>query len=171
MSILIAYDSWALAKVKVVLDWLYEWLSISQKVVERVCIVGYATGNGLEIVGIVKHEVHLPLGFEIFMACMITAWMWHFHCIPSSDRTFFNTSGGMVARMLWHVFVLLSCISFCESKTIFSTGHIMEDASYVSMLYLFAVNSDGERGRKRKLALSKLKELFSWLPEPVPEGA
>ena len=38
-------------------------------------------------------------------------------------------------------------------------------------MYVVAANSEGERGRKRKLAWSKLKELFSWFPEPVPEGA
>ena len=38
------------------------------------------------------------------------------------------------------------------------------------MVYVIATSCEGKRGRKRKLAWSKLKELFTWLPDPAPQG-
>jgi hypothetical protein len=49
-------------------------------------------------------------------------------------------------------------------------GFPLADIAFTLFLYVVASNCGGERGRKRKMAWAKLKELFSWLPEPQPEG-
>ena len=43
---------------------------------------------------------------------------------------------------------------------------------FLAFQYAMALPNDGQRGRRRKLALAKLKEMFgtAWMPAPVGSG-
>jgi hypothetical protein len=170
MNLLIAYDTWIRAKTTAILDWLYEWLFISQKVVERILIGTYVSGNLLELAGIIKHEFAMPLWLEVVVTCYLTGWLWGLHKKPCAARkALFHTDRIAVPlRTWWTIPVLIDSVTAFSGK-IFDIGNCMEVVAFASIMYVFSVNSDGERGRKAKIAWNKVIELFGtqWMPQPV----
>jgi hypothetical protein len=167
------YDEWVRGRVKAVLDWLYEWLSISQKVVERSLIAAYVIGRILEMAGVVLHESHEePLWVIVFVAVFFAGVLWRIHTEPSTVRTTILSSLPIFLplKMMWQLFAFLAIISIAKGRGVYDIGWMIDDVTWVLLWYVFSVNSDGEKGRKRKMAWAKLKELFAWLPEPQPEG-
>jgi hypothetical protein len=164
------YDGWVRGKVKSCLDWLYEWLSISQKAVERSLIFIYALASAILIMSAARHEINIPIWMQSLISLLMIFFLWDWHTDPSTVRSIKHThSYHAIFRVLWQFMALTSLFPPYKGKLI-DIGFPLADIAFTLFLYVVASNCGGERGRKRKMAWAKLKELFSWLPEPQPEG-
>jgi hypothetical protein len=171
MNIIERYDSWVRNCVKDALDWLNEWFSISQKMVERTLIGIYAIASVMMISGVYISHLHTSY---VWIWAILQLWMifilYMYHIDSSTMRRIkHNNSISALSRMTWYFLILFAALPPYK-QWLMDIGLPISDMTFLLVLYVVSVNSDGQRGRKRKLALAKLKELFSWLPEPVPEG-
>jgi hypothetical protein len=170
MNPIITYDAWLREKVADALDWIYEWLAVSQKMIERGLIGVYATASAvLVFVSVKEKQLHIlpPWGWMLMQLVMI-AILVSYHRDPSAVRRVKHLSkSSCMMRMYWQY---IAVIVFLPPYHLFDIALIVLDPTWLVFLYVVAANCDGERGRRAKLAWSKLKELFTWLPDPVPEG-
>ena len=175
---IIAYDGWLRGRTTALLDWLYEWLSISQKVVERTLIGVYIVGSLVLVVAsaMLVHSYLIPPILTILELQMV-AMLIRYHRQPSTVRTALHRLyGAHLVRLFWQILALLALVNAVShhptvGNVVYDFSVVVLNTTYMTFLYVVASNCDGERGRRRKLAWSKLKELFSWLPDPVPSGA
>jgi hypothetical protein len=174
MNFIERYDEWVRARVKDALDWLFEWLSVSQKAVERILIITYVVGRTLEAVAEFSHRAPRGLNkgvgvadcvFSILIVLIMLGW----HFSPKTERIMAHVARpGYILRIMWQPLVIATAADLEIDS--YHIGHFAQVTAFTLALYVFACNSDGQRGRKRKMAWAKLKELFSWLPNPQPEG-
>jgi len=173
MKWLITYDIWLRGRIKVLLDWLAEWFSITQKMVERLMIILYAAGGLIVICASALKMTWIPVPTWVIVlgVILVVSMMISYHREPSTLRAVkYGNSYNAALRFVWNFLVVRSFFPPYTGHFMLDASAPMLDIAFASMLYLVSVNSDGERGRRRKLAWSKLKELFTWLPDPVPEG-
>jgi hypothetical protein len=158
LSILESYDSWCLAHMESTLCWLEEWLSISQRATEITLLSAYVVFDSLSSLW--------GVAFSIFNGTILAVFIF-------SDATQRRSlrSSWLFPRMISQVVFL----SLNVPGAFYPPIHLRDIAfcaAYLSLLlfyYSIAISSSGERGRKRKLAAKKLKELFAgWVPEPLP---
>lgn len=83
--------------------------------------------------------------------------------IPSNDRDSRKIYGPLYLAFFFMM------IMPPHRHMFFDMSFAFFDINYIFVLYLCASNHDGERGRKAKMAWSKIKELFgtSWTVEPL----
>ena len=168
MNTLVKYDKWCLSVVRATLLWVEEWLSISQRRIERVMIVTYLAlalvdagrGKTLYIVGPVL----------AYIGCL----MWFMHRTPDAIRMVRERPNLAVARcflQLWLMSVI--AISFLISKSMIPHNplHLVQQTDYALFFYVVSISTKGDPGRRRKLALSKIIEMFGtgWIPKPIGE--
>ena len=172
MRFLIAYDRWCLDRVEALLKSLEEWFSISQKRAEQGMIAIYTV---LSVVGCFTLKT-LPLSVrcESFVVFLGLAWLMYvtMHRRSAWERRLLRYMKiGPVYRMFLQMIIL-----YTMAINLFASPHYPSDlitaaAQLVFLLFCLStcICSDGKRGRKRKLALAKLKELFGseWIPKPV----
>ena len=171
MRFLIAYDAWCIGRVEALLLWLEEWLSISQKQVERGLIVLYML--------LIMVPSSWALGIvivRIFVAISVGMMMWWLHRQPAAYREMGKRNALMaVARVIIQAFLgFLAAILFIlppHRLIDYATG--AAQVVYLVFYYMTDIHSGGERGRRRKLAWAELKKLFGteWIPRPAPGPA
>jgi len=139
-----------------------DWLSLTQARIEQGLIAAYtvcAVGGAWPLsVRWTVIAVQLP----------IAAWMWWMHRRPSAARTvaLFTLAGPRVFSLV--VFSLIS-VPVAWARWPGWGFTLAMNVLYVAIYYLVSLPSGGEPGRRRKLALAKLKEMFgtSWVPVPA----
>ena len=168
---LVAYDEWFAGRVEALLKWLEEWLSISQKYAERGMIILYLAL--MELQPSVKGTIWLRAGIVILMFCVL----WWLHRRPFANRgTTKRYPFAAVSRVLIQAFLLLVAADFFvfyffalpHSPSLIGTG--AAQIVYLVFIYMTDIASNGERGRRRRLAWEELKKLFGteWIPKPLP---
>lgn len=165
MELLARYDKWFEDCVRAVLLWLEEWLDLSQRTVERGMIVAY-----LLLAFMPVHQRDLT--YAVAGTAVVSIIMYNLHRRPVALRglRFKETRAVRVAFMvpIFGTTIALELIPFAGTKC--EIGKAIAQMVYVVFFYVTDIGNHGERGRRRKLALAKLKELFgdlTWLPKPV----
>lgn len=164
---LIDGDAWFADRVEALLKWLEEWLSISQKWAERATLALYV------VLIIVPEKLDLyEIGAKVFLAFWLAFINWHLHRRPESMRN--STQRNPMYRAVRAVLGLF--LIFLAAALYGMPRHLLVDFTsgtaqlvYLVFFYMTDITSNGERGRKRKLALAELKKLFGteWIPKPV----
>jgi len=158
MRLLARWDSAVLKAVQWLVDFLDGWLSFSQARLERACIAACFTA--MEIAVPSWWYLHL-IGFAI---------AWYFHRRPAVSRKIFRDAEmpNRLATQLFAVVVL-------GESLIQTWPHYVESLvstiSVALLFCLFAIGGDeSKRGKRRRVALAKLKEIFgrAWVPELMP---
>jgi hypothetical protein len=168
---LVAYDEWFAGRVETLLKWLEEWLSISQKYAERGMIALYLAL--MELQPSVKGTIWLRAGGAILMSYVL----WWMHRRPLTNRgTTKRYPFAAVSRVLIQAFLLLVAADFFafyffalpHRPSVIGTG--TAQIVYLVFIYMTDIASNGDRGRRRKLAWAELKKLFGteWIPKPLP---
>jgi hypothetical protein len=175
MKWIICYDAFCYRCVEALLKWLDEWLSISQKRAEQGMIVLYVVlgiivpggryATFLQMAGTICEKIPIVA----FVACM----MWLLHRRPAVIRRIsYGSRATAIGRFIVQMMMLLAAFI-----VIFFSPHRWTDGAvafsqveYIVFFYAVDITSDGERGRRRRLALAELKKMFGteWIPKPVP---
>lgn len=170
--LLIKIDGYILLGTYHVRKFLCEWASVTRRKLERAAVVIYLSGMTIWAMNNLRyHSSYWFLGI-IFIggigrwfsddsdAQRVHRMMSSFH---SAYRIFlvaslvFDLGADAIVHMHWNFWY----------EWAFDTGWGM----IVFYEYLSALPSDGDPGRKRKLAMDKIKEMFGteWMPETVPQ--
>lgn len=163
-----AYDDWIYRRVEATLLWLEEWLSVSQKTVERTLLVVYL---GLYLMA-VHYRYRFPASIHACFALTISYFMWNVHRVPTATRRgILMPPGYKRMRVLMQAFSVFIGTLFIASGPHDYTNYMWGTAQVFFMLfwYVCSVGSNGERGRRRKLAWAELKKMFGteWIPKPA----
>lgn len=180
-SVICTVDVFLLKQMLGLLRWGTEWLSLKRVWMERGMIVGYSAcfiGNtvfGLH--GDIQHRSR-NLEFSAMVCCialylLICQWMWRRQKLSEAERVRRLLSmEGMASRIYALLLaVLFSLLELAPPRRWYDVLVPAGFGFYVAFEYAISLPEDGERGRKRKLALAKLKEMFgtSWITAPVPQ--
>jgi hypothetical protein len=164
MKLIFAYDAWCLRRIEALLAWLEEWMSISQPRVEQGLIVIYIT-----LLNTGRKFTTTFITLQIICSLGIALMMWWLHRRPAAVREASKRSSmSAMVRIFFQTWFLLLVVVCTVSRPI----DYQDIAMYLDYLLFFLMNdisSKGKPGRRRKLALEKLKELFgsAWIPKPV----
>lgn len=169
MKILRTYDQWCYECTELLLIWLKEWFSLSQKTVERSMIVLYVFfADAINIIIFPAHwYIYLTYGI-----CIVPL-MWILHLRPEAMRKglkthYFSVTGRIVIQF---IFVLLSMMFLTiKPYKITIVFPILANIIYIVFYYMVDISSGGNPGRRCKLAWAELKKLFGteWIPKTVP---
>ena len=156
-------DEFIFKIVEACLDWLNEWLSITQKQVLSALLVGWG------------------VAWVVYFAMQSEHWTAAILAICAMFDWFVGRNLGNIRKAIFRVkyrtlrFVVL-CFNIGSVIGTIVRPHGWSDAIWLVGLicisldwYVSAAFIDSERGGKRKLALAKLKELFGaleWIPAP-----
>lgn len=168
MNLLLRVDNWWIARMEAVLRWLNEWLSISWQQVAWALLIVAAVSNWIpDWHGHRWALLMLDLLWPAAIALTIR--------LPARSR---------VAGLRLPLFIGMRCgfvagtaIGAAELHWLLPlwSGNwllLLADVFGALLLIVLACGDTGERGRKRKAALAKLKEWFGtgWIvaPEPRP---
>lgn len=161
MKILIAYDKWCLSTLEAILTWFNEWLSVSQRVVEKALIILYVFAP---IVNVPRPSAFISISF----CGLIGVMLWIQALEPEAVREARAHAPGVgVLRVCMQVFAI--CVMSMPPHGIkVDIGVGLQMCSYVLFQYSVSIGNTGERGRHRALSMAKLKELFGteWMPQP-----
>jgi hypothetical protein len=176
MRLLHAYDEWCYKRLEAILLWMEEWFSISQSAVEQFLILLYVI---LELAGSI-YDVHSFLhhryGLTAAVALSMGTMMYFLHRRPPAFR---QISRQNIVSFYMRVFLQVFVVEFSILNALLplhQLGTYLTSLQYyvwTVFFYIMDISSNGTPGRRRKLALAKLKELFgtSWVPKPVPEAS
>jgi hypothetical protein len=167
MNWIIRYDQWIFHRLEVLLLWLEEWFSISQKCVEQSMIVLYI------VLCLVHSFWYLDLILvKIICSFSVAYLMWNMHQRPATVRkcmqkyqpnSYYRISLQVVFGSLV-VFIL-----FQPPHQWTNVSQALAQILFVVFFYVVDITSNGEPGRRRKMALAELKKMFGleWIPKPV----
>lgn len=149
-----------------------DWFGWSSRSMERGLIVVYAvTGQNLLLhphpSRVETSLAWLASAFVIFVSAM----MWREQKEPEAKRWVRLMAPGMTPLRVSCAGLAVVCVADA-----IATHDLIGDmpmVAYAAFQYMLAIPSGGgRRGRKRKLALAKLREMFgSWLPAPAGNPA
>jgi hypothetical protein len=160
MEWIVRYDAWCEARVTALVKWLEEWFSISQKQTERGLMILYVFLI-FYILNILVVWKGLYLLFCFVVGSVLFA-MWIMQSRPmelrGGDRPYKAVSRVSVQIL----FGMLICIILLKlSHGWHSWKYAAGQVVYLIFFYMIGINSNGERGRRRKLALAKLKKCLA----------
>ena len=166
MKLAVAYDQWCEGRVRALLLFLEEWLSISQKYAERGMIALYVT-----LVANPWSSSTVSLPPRAFLACMLGYFMWTIHRRPEAVREIsrwiprYKAAYRIILQICLGFFAIVAVVPPPPSASNIAVAQIV----YVVFIYMTDITSNGERGRRRKLSWAKIKELFGtvWIPKPL----
>jgi hypothetical protein len=156
-------DEWLLGATEKVLEFCADWLSLSQRHIERALIIC----NAAAVMAVQVIDPHTTL--TIITLVVITAPMLLRHRAPQAVRTALRVSEKR-SRLVWIALTMLvnvpMALSFRDALTLWQA---VLYATFTWFHYVIACSSDGQRGKKRRLALDQVKRLFGtgWIPQPV----
>lgn len=156
--------------------WLTEWLSIAQKRVEQYIIGQYTFAMVTGSMLLMRKLPGILCMILILLWMGPVSWMVSMHRTPDSVRMrqLFD-----IRYLVMRLVALVLYVGLAQMEITVRPVHLGEvfyAVGYVSnilMIYITTLPSSGNPGEKRKLALSKVKELFGtdWVvnPEPMPQ--
>ena len=162
------WDLFLVARVMDAVEWLEGWLSFSQKRIEQTI---WLASIGASVVACFYICSRLPSMLPlcaIFIPYM--AWLQYRQLrMPASVRLMrLFSRRGVFNRLFWQIWIVTFLLPPHHSwrtdiafTVWYGLGCLFD--------YVTVISSDGQRGKRRKLALEKLKELFgtAWIPQPV----
>lgn len=160
MKILKAYDQWCLDTLEAILTWLNEWLSISQRTVEKILIAIYVCSP------LTQPSRTRILSFAL--CALIGVLLWMQMILPEAVRATRNLMPGMRSvRLCAQAFGILVIVTPPYTPRLVIPA-AMQIVAWVVFQYSTCITNTGHRGRKRALSLAKLKALFGteWMPQP-----
>lgn len=164
-----------------VLRWGTEWLSLKRQWMERAIIAGYgvscSAGAFFDWHFAPPHRFgHFDLFFNtlaIVIYAVVCASMWRQQKRPEAERIHRLLTVEWIVMRSYGVFVVLvlSLLMLAPPRRWFDIFFPVGMSCYAAFQYAISLPEDGERGKKRKLALAKLKAMFgtSWVTAPVPQ--
>lgn len=156
-------DGWVLARVESFLRWVNEWLGVSTSGVEVVLIVTFVFGRIAECV--TRRGVDWR---DVICDALGLFAMVDMRRLPSVVRMLWFRS--VICFIIRCSLICLLAISLCIVLVIHKEIiDLVGNAVYTLFLYVIGATIDGQRGRRAKLAWSKIKELFGgawWIPAP-----
>jgi hypothetical protein len=165
-------DLFLLKRILRLREFCEEWLSVSCQRFERGLIVLYTAP--LLVENLVFGRRHAFRTLMVFAVIFLARWMWRMQQKPDSFRAMLLfQSEGAVCRVALALLALLDLGQIAAPGA--ATWHDVMMAAPFTFYAMFMVSialprGDNKPGRKRKLALAKLKEIFGgWLP--APEGS
>lgn len=165
MELLVAYDRWCEGRVRALLLFLEELFSISQKHAERGMIAFY-----LVLVASPPYRTKMSFPIQMCGACLVASLMWVQHRRPEAlrERARLDPTVYACARIIIQ-FLFGSLFVFDLVSPDRAIAAAASQAVYLIFYYMIDITSNGERGRRRKLAWAKIKELFGteWMPKPA----
>lgn len=174
LDFLVTIDFAVLRAVQWAITFSIELFSWSRVWIERGLMIANAISMISMDASIVASE-HAWTGWMLALVVVQSVmgfWMWTIHTIPESSRVIRLLSADLViARVGLICFVpMFTFLVFYDSHTIGLfrlAGHIL----LVVFIYACSLPNGGEKGKKRKMAIEKLKEMFgtSWMPEACPQ--
>ena len=172
MNAIVRIDHFFIRLTEYVLDWLLEWLSITQSVIEKVMIGGYAVAAGMVTTACARKVILIPPSVVAVAAFIVLAVMVNMHLGSGVARkALLHFSVPKIWRLYGVCVTGIDCLPPYKHVLFCDFGLPLSIFCFAFFSYVIVSNCTRERGRKRKMAWAKLKELFSWLPEPVPGGA
>lgn len=161
---LITGDAWFNGRVERLLKALEEWFSISQKWAERSTLILYV------VLIIVPEKLNLyEIGGKAFLALWLALITWHLHRRPESMRNLAQRNSmyrAMRAAVGMFLIFLASLLYGMPPHHLSGYTGGTAQLVYLVFFYMTDITSNGERGRKRKLALAELKKIwykYTWL--------
>lgn len=151
---------------------MVEWFGWTVRGIERGFALGYAVFMLCWYLLTFRHWWAGVVGIFVIFGPMFT--MWRLSLRSNRDRYFALIEWRhILLRVMGSIFIL-----GLTAVPVLAPPHLKRDAllvagnlCYVLVIYSTDLPSGGEPGKRRKLALAKLKELFGgWMPEPVPEN-
>lgn len=167
-----AFDAWLIRATEAVLDWLEEWLSVSQKSIEKVLILSAMCAYLRSIIDdLFAVRAMPPFWLEVLFGVMMAIVLLVCHQASQSDRRL-RVKRDLWARMLWlwgsACFGAPACYLAPSPETI---ANLLYSSSVCAFFYVIVANVEGERGYRRRAALRRLREMFGPLWTPQPQGA
>ncbi len=148
-----------------------EWLSVSHSNLMRFFVATYALSR-------IGETFYMPMGSKLFVYILLLILVPSFLVgiyLPETVRKTYNMTPSNILLRLANLFLVL--FNAPLQFTVWHMTHspeplliVLGDISFVSLLYLWTAENDGERGKKRKMAADKIKQLFgdSWQVKPLP---
>lgn len=158
-------DDRLLALTAWVVEWLEEWFSVSQARLELSIVVAYAFGRVLLVVGVLAEQGEGPIWLLVVLSVYFVWWMRHSR--RRSVHLLLRIHWiGVLMRFMFLFFFLADLPGLVTGWNLYRSGDTFSDLSLALFVYVISVSSDGQSGRRRKMALAKLKELFGplWVP-------
>ena len=160
-------DLWFVTKLEQVLQWLLDWFGITQSQIEKATI---AVGTiGFFLANMDWWLTSKLLAWHIFIVCVVCYGLWLLHRLTASRRQHeLVSSYRRVFRLSYVALTSFLLLPLLANKDLATLGLWIACYSFSFMLYLICCNVSGEKGKKAKLSLAKLKELFGdleWLPQ------
>lgn len=151
-------DVYLLLAMHYTILFLIEWFSFSRKWIERAMIGVFAT---------LWFAQPFPFSYswKFFFGAINIAWFWSLHRKSDKQRIIYMISWPFIGlRLTYLALHVLDC--FGKIGLLWA----VQDLLFVVIIYATSIPGGGDPGRRRKLALDKLKELFgtSWISRPIP---
>lgn len=164
LSLVRTVDAWLIARTEDVLLFLNEWLSISWAQTSVALIAFKFIGEGY-------YDLHSHRWGLIFVDALYAGWQFLIHTEPETTRVArlrgYEWSSLRVSMMLISV---MMWIGIMFPPRVPSLWIVCAALTSVGVWFIvIACGEAGIRGRKRKAAMSKIKELFGteWIPDSV----
>lgn len=154
-------------------DWLVEW-GFPRIRLERAIVLVYAFVTVFDSTRklITHSEIVERLGDASLL--VLNAWnsfmFWHTERTESHRVRRRYSLGFFAFRIALLALWASALVIFAFSRN--AIFLVMQATALVLIVYLLSTGDGGEPGRRKQLALEKLKELFGadWMPEPAPQG-
>lgn len=164
---MLAIDNFLIRITKSVLDFLNDWLSISQKQVEKFLIGVFAV---LLVPIVVTGASKIMMIFFGIMLPIILIGMFTRHSLTASLRNKWR-----IENYGYRVFNTLLVIVFGADFAVTSFHNFIWFAAFMALIifdYTIVCVIDGERGRKRKMTLNEITKMFGteWIEKPISVG-
>jgi hypothetical protein len=160
-------DLTLLIVAKRIVDMLYDWMAIRRRWVEWALAVTYM--GAFAVASFWQRDWS-----GVALAGFVGLTMWYEIRKPKTVRMMrlvdiVSICARVLVTLMVGFFVTLMVLA--PPHRLVDIPYAISQMAYLGFMYVTVLpDRDGERGRKAKMAFSKLKELFgtSWVPQPVP---
>ena len=152
-----------------VLVWLVEWLSVSQRKLERVVIFSYLITEPVYLRMKPASSMWFVVLVEIIWGALLFGW--HRHTDKERWQRLLAADGSGLRVFYLACWLLLLASLYPARHEAWVFVEAFASGLRLAALYFTSLPESGQPGRRRRLALDKVKAMFgtSWMPQPVPE--
>jgi len=168
-------DRWLIGRVKISLDFFFDWFGITQKLVERSLIVllGFSVfiETASRLLNAPETRTYTYRWYDKIAGVVMIIMLWRLHKMPTAERVAREQT---VFSVLWrfsgNVLSLLSIVIFILENPLTLFSFSVDIQVWLITIFLYVIATDTIEGERKsaKLAWSKIKELFgtAWIPQP-----
>lgn len=160
-------DTWLLLRTRSVVEFCVEWLSLPQRVLERILGMAY-------VVGLVAwHVLDHMVWWVMLLFALVVSGMVVKHCLPDRERLQLlligdGAGGRVIAAVVAflcapiNLFVVRTPPALCAANTYLT---------FAAFVFLVALPASGTPGRRRRRAIEKLAKILETSPSPAGGAA